>query len=65
MTSTAAAHIYGLDLGFLQSVADEIGPTVQEIAKPVPAEEIPKNSMCHTFIDAADPLITGVLVGVR
>jgi predicted TIM-barrel fold metal-dependent hydrolase len=65
MTSTSAAHLYGLDLDFLQTVADKIGPTVQEVAKPVPAEEIPENSMCLTFIDAADPRITGVLAGVR
>jgi hypothetical protein len=65
MTSTAAARLYGLDLDFLQSIADKIGPTVQEVALPVQGHEIPKNSMCLTFIDAANPLITGVLAGVR
>ena len=35
MTSTSAADVYGLDLEFLQTIADEIGPTVEEVATPV------------------------------
>jgi predicted TIM-barrel fold metal-dependent hydrolase len=52
MTSLNAARLYGLDLDFLQTVADEIGPTVEEIARPVRPEEIPSNTMCPTFVDA-------------
>jgi predicted TIM-barrel fold metal-dependent hydrolase len=36
-----AAELYGADLEFLQTVADRIGPTVEEIAVPLRPEEIP------------------------
>jgi predicted TIM-barrel fold metal-dependent hydrolase len=52
MTSRNAATLYGLDLSFLQSVADEIGPGVDDVARPVPPGQIPRNTMCPTFVDA-------------
>jgi hypothetical protein len=52
MTSTSAAEVYGLDLDFLQTVADEIGPTVEELATPVSPEELPKESMSATVMAA-------------
>ena len=52
MTSISAADVYGLDLDFLQTVADEIGPTVQEVATPVAPEELPQESMSATIMSA-------------
>ena len=42
----------GLDLDFLQTIADEIGPTVEEVATPVSPEELPRESMSATFMPA-------------
>ena len=36
-----AARLYGADVGFLQTVADRVGPTVEELATPLRADEIP------------------------
>jgi hypothetical protein len=52
MTSTSAADVYGLDLDFLQTIADEIGPSVEEVATPVSAEELPHESMSATVMAA-------------
>jgi predicted TIM-barrel fold metal-dependent hydrolase len=41
LTSLNAARAYDVDLDFLQSIADEIGPTVDEIATPLSADEVP------------------------
>jgi predicted TIM-barrel fold metal-dependent hydrolase len=45
MTSTNAAQVYGCDLDALQTIADRIGPTVEEVATPVAPEELPKETM--------------------
>jgi predicted TIM-barrel fold metal-dependent hydrolase len=52
MTSTNAASVYGFDLEFLQPIADEIGPTVAQIATPVRADELPSSSLSHTIAQA-------------
>jgi len=52
MTSENAAALYGFDLPFLQTIADKVGPTVQRIATPVSPEEVPRQTMCHTFVEA-------------
>ena len=52
MTSENAAMVYGLDLDFLQKIADNIGPTPDEVARPVTAEELPKLSMCGAVAKA-------------
>jgi Amidohydrolase len=52
MTSGVAARVYGFDLEFLQTVADRVGPTVERIATPVADDEIPRHTMCHTFVEA-------------
>ena len=57
MTSGVAAGVYGFDLAFLQTVADRIGPTVERIATPVAADEIPRHTMCHTFVEAEQRLL--------
>jgi predicted TIM-barrel fold metal-dependent hydrolase len=52
MTSTSAADVYGFDLDFLQSIADDIGPTVEEVATPVSPEELPPESMSAAVMAA-------------
>jgi predicted TIM-barrel fold metal-dependent hydrolase len=52
MTSQSAAELYGFDLGALQTIADEIGPTVDEIATPVSPDELPPSSLGHTVAAA-------------
>lgn len=52
MTSLNAAKVYGFDLENLQKVADQIGPTVEEMATPVSPDELPVHSMCMTISEA-------------
>jgi hypothetical protein len=52
MTSLNAAKVYGFDLDFLQGLADEIGPTPEEIAAPLSAAEVPDTSMCTAVVEA-------------
>jgi predicted TIM-barrel fold metal-dependent hydrolase len=49
MTSLSAAGVYGFDLDFLQGIADEIGPTVEEIATPVTPDEFPRETLSLTI----------------
>jgi predicted TIM-barrel fold metal-dependent hydrolase len=41
LTSGNAARAYDVDLDLLQGLADEIGPTVEEVATPLRADEVP------------------------
>lgn len=41
LTSRNAARVYDVDLEQLQALADEIGPTVEQIAEPLRADEVP------------------------
>jgi predicted TIM-barrel fold metal-dependent hydrolase len=52
MTSVNAVRVYGFDLEALQSIANAIGPTVQEIATPVAAGELPSSSISLTLGEA-------------
>jgi hypothetical protein len=55
--SGSAADCFGFDLAQLQAVADRIGPSVEEIAKPLAPEELPRypsETICTTFVDV-DP----------
>jgi predicted TIM-barrel fold metal-dependent hydrolase len=52
--SENAASVYGLDMGPLQAIADRIGPTVDLVATPVTAAELPERSMSGTVITAAE-----------
>ena len=54
MTSINAAKVYGFDLDKLQVIADEIGPTVEEIATPVTPDELPRTSLSHTISHAIE-----------
>jgi len=49
-----AAECFGFDLDKLQAVADRIGPTVEEVAKPLGPDELPRypdETICTTFVD--------------
>jgi predicted TIM-barrel fold metal-dependent hydrolase len=52
MTSENAAGLYGFDLDELQLLADKIGPTVEEIARPINAAELPASTMSITLTEA-------------
>jgi hypothetical protein len=56
MTSTNAAEVYGCDLDALETIADRIGPTVEEVATPVAPEELPKETMSASITPALVPV---------
>jgi hypothetical protein len=56
MTSLNAAKLYGFDLDMLQTIADRVGPSVEEMATPVRAEELPPVSFSHTVGEAISRL---------
>ena len=45
MLGVNAAEVYGFDMGFLDGLASEIGPTVDEVAEVLPESEIPVGAM--------------------
>jgi predicted TIM-barrel fold metal-dependent hydrolase len=54
MLGATAADVYGFDLDALAPVAARIGPTVEEVDRPLPVEEIPREGMrCPAFALAA------------
>ncbi|SNQ50492.1 Amidohydrolase 2 [Frankia canadensis] len=48
-----AAKVYNLDVDFLRSIGDRIGPLPEHIAQPVTAADIPSNTACPTFLTFA------------
>jgi predicted TIM-barrel fold metal-dependent hydrolase len=56
LLSTRAADVYGFDLERLRTVADRIGPTLEEIKTPLPPEQrprFPEDTRCTVFLDRA------------
>jgi hypothetical protein len=51
MVGLNAAEVYGFDLAEMQTLADRIGPTVEEIATPVAPDELPSNSLSLTIAE--------------
>ena len=49
MVEVNAADRYGFDLDALRLVGQEIGPTVAEVATPLPVDEYPRDSTCNAF----------------
>jgi predicted TIM-barrel fold metal-dependent hydrolase len=49
MVETNAAAFYNFDLDQLRTVGDRIGPSVDEVAKPLAMEDYPTNSTCNAF----------------
>jgi hypothetical protein len=54
ITSLNAARVYGFDVDALQKHADRVGPTVEELATPVTAEELPSSCFSHTVGEAIE-----------
>jgi predicted TIM-barrel fold metal-dependent hydrolase len=56
MTSLNAAEVYDcFDLDQLQTIADEIGPTPDDVARPVTADEFPDFTMSISIWDKKQP----------
>lgn len=56
LLSTRASDVYGFDLGELQSIADRIGPTLEQIKTPLRPEDrprFPEDTRCTIFLDRA------------
>jgi predicted TIM-barrel fold metal-dependent hydrolase len=49
-----AVKLYGLDEARLQGIADRIGPTPDDVARPLGGDEWPGDSLCPTFLDRRD-----------
>ena len=49
MVETNAAAFYGFDLDALKRLGDEIGPLVDDVAKPLSPDDYPKDSTCNAF----------------
>ncbi len=49
MVETNAAARYGFDLEVLRTIGATIGPTVAEVATPLPVEDYPTDSTCNAF----------------
>ncbi len=49
MVEINAAERYGFDLDALRAIGAEIGPTVAEVATPLPVDEYPAGSTCNAF----------------
>ena len=49
MVSTNAADLYGFDLDALAPLASEVGPRVEDVARPIGAEEFPTDSYSPAF----------------
>jgi predicted TIM-barrel fold metal-dependent hydrolase len=59
--SRRAAEVYGFDLDALRPIADRIGPTMESITTPLPADELPDypaETCCTTFINMEKLLAT-------
>jgi hypothetical protein len=54
LVARRAADLYDFDLAALQPLADRIGPTIGEIATPLPPEDrpsYPDQTRCSVFMD--------------
>ena len=49
MVESNAAAFYGFDLDALRLVGEKVGPTVAEIAEPLPMDAWPTDSTCNAF----------------
>jgi hypothetical protein len=51
-----AADLYGADLDFLQGIADRVGPTVDELSKPLEPDEMPADPNFLMLVNAGASL---------
>lgn len=49
MVETNAANFYGFDLDALREIGDRVGPSVEDVSRPLPPEEYPADSTCNAF----------------
>lgn len=49
MVTTNAAKFYGFDLDELAPLGERIGPTVDEVARPLSSSDYPSDSTCNAF----------------
>jgi predicted TIM-barrel fold metal-dependent hydrolase len=49
MLATNAAHVYPFDLGALEKIGNEIGPTVGAVSVPLDPADYPTDSTCNAF----------------
>ena len=49
MVETNAAGFYGFDLDLLRPIGDRIGPTVDDVRRPLPRSDYPAGSTCNAF----------------
>ncbi|HXW35929.1 MAG TPA: amidohydrolase family protein [Acidimicrobiales bacterium] len=49
MVETNAASFYGFDLERLRKIGRRIGPTPEEVSRPLPPEQYPEGSTCNAF----------------
>jgi len=49
MVTTNAAEFYGFDLEVLAPLGERIGPTVDEVARPLSSTDYPSGSTCNAF----------------
>ncbi len=59
MTCQNAAELYGFDLDALQVIADQIGPTRDDLGRPVNLDEFPPLSVSITISEAEGRLSAG------
>jgi hypothetical protein len=55
MVETNAATLYGFDLDALRPLADRIGPTVEDVGRPISPDEFPPDTGCAAFDKVAVP----------
>jgi predicted TIM-barrel fold metal-dependent hydrolase len=51
-----AAKVFGFDLDLLIPLAEKLGPSVQEILKPMDASELPEDDHCNVFAQKPQPV---------
>ena len=49
MVETNAGVFYGFDLDQLRAIGARIGPSVEDVAKPLPVDDYPTDSTCNAF----------------
>jgi hypothetical protein len=47
-----AAEVYKFDVDKLLPLANQFGPTPEQVNEPLPKEDIPRDSMCYLFQNA-------------
>ena len=54
MLGTTAAKVYDFDLDYLDRLAADIGPTVEEVSRPLPEAEIPADGISTVWFEKVE-----------